>query len=114
MCARAALLRITDDCAAGAGLFATLILFERFAVTLVRFELFAFFDRFCFFIVCPLLGTREPYACLERSKGQSKDDKGGPSEVCSLWKKQKTQSEKFRTALRAAETFDLVVALESP
>jgi hypothetical protein len=29
---------------------------------------------FLFTILCPLLGTRGPYACLERSKGQSKSD----------------------------------------
>jgi hypothetical protein len=36
---------------------------------LVRFEFFvAFLYRFGFFVILSLHGTREPYACLERSK----------------------------------------------
>jgi len=80
MCARAVLLRVTgvavgllvevaDDFAGGADWVDAFISFAGFAVTVVLFELFvAFLNRFGFFIVCPLHGTREPYACLERSK----------------------------------------------
>src|ERR1039457_6724610 len=83
--ARAALLRITgvaagsvagatDEVAADADLVATFVFFAGFVATLVRFGLFvAFLDRFGFFIVCHLHGTREPYACRERSKVISKD-----------------------------------------
>jgi hypothetical protein len=51
-----------------AALAAAFLSFTGFTATLVRFELFVAF-LFCLFtIVCPLHGTREPYACLERSK----------------------------------------------
>jgi hypothetical protein len=55
---------------------------------LVRIELFvAFLNRFGFFIVCSLHGTRGPYACLERSKWKSRRDWRGTSEVYNLWDK---------------------------
>ncbi len=54
---------------AGSDLVATFVFVAGFATTLVRFELFvAFLSRFGFFIASPVHGTREPYACLERSK----------------------------------------------
>jgi hypothetical protein len=80
MCARVALLRVTgaavglvtgatDGITAGADLVAAFVFCTEFTVTLARFELFvAFLDRLGFFILCPLHGTREPYACLERIK----------------------------------------------
>ena len=75
MCAHAALLRVAGELTAGAEVVATLVFFVRFAATLVRFELLIdFMDRFGFFMVCPLHGTREPYACFERRKGQIKGD----------------------------------------
>ena len=96
---------------AGVDLVAAFVLFAAFAVTLVRLELFSVFsDRFGFFIVCPLHGTREPYTCLERSKvqinflicgtwfaglatvkgetGIAEQDRRQASEVYSPWQKQ--------------------------
>jgi len=78
MLARAALLRVTGvavgsvaGVAAGVTAGATFVFFAGFAATLVRFELFVALLVFLFAIVCPLHGTREPYACRERSKVRS-------------------------------------------
>ena len=80
------------------GIVAAFVSFSGFLATRVRFEFFvAFLDRLdFFFIFCSLHGTREPYACSERSKILI------TGAVCD--RKYRTTARKLRSALRTVET----------
>ena len=70
MFARAFLLRVTLGVAAGVDLVA-FVAFADFAATLLRLIVFRhFLGSLRFLHCCSLHGTREPYACRERSKAK--------------------------------------------